>query len=127
MKKIARRVVAGLGALAIAGMTVAMAGYSSASPLDSVGGKLECTYQSSPGSLAISGSCGSSSALGTNGGSLAGQIDRSDKSAAGEMSLNTTLGSLRGEFSGGITSGGTLVGEFTPAGSVGIPFVAIPG
>lgn len=122
MKRIARTVTAGLGALAIAGMTMAMAGSSSASL---GGGTLECSYQTNPGSLAISGSCGSSTLLGANGGSLAGQVDRSDKSAAGEMSLNTTLGTLRGEFSGGITSGGTLVGEFSPAGMAGIPFVAV--
>lgn len=127
MKNMKRTVVAGLSALAIGGVALATSLSSNASPLGGVGGTLECSYQTNPSTMALSGSCGSSSVLGANGGKLAGQINKASRSAAGEAALNTTLGSLRGTFEGSVTSGGTIVGEFTPAGRVGIPFVAIPG
>ena len=127
MKNIKRTAVAGLSALAIGGVALATSLSSNASPLGGLGGTLECSYQTNASTMALSGSCGSNSALGTNGGKLAGQINKASRSAAGEAALSTTLGSLSGTFEGSLTSGGKIVGEFTPAGSVGIPFVAIPG
>lgn len=122
MKRMKQTAIAGLSVLAIGGVALGTAVAGSASPL---GGSLECSYTASPSSMAMSGSCGSSSVLGTNGGKLAGQIDKANRSAAGELALNTTLGSLSGTFKGGLTSGGTLVGEFTPNGGVGIPMIAV--
>lgn len=127
MKRIKQTAVAGISALAIGGIAVGTALTSNASPLSgSLGGALECSYTGSPSSMSISGTCGSSSALGTNGGSMSGQIDRANRSAGGDMALNTATGSLSGKFKGTLTEGGTLVGEFTPSGgSVGIPFTAV--
>lgn len=125
MKRIANTVVAGCAALAIAGLAVATSAASSAGPLNS-GGTLECSYQTDASSLALSGSCGTQSVLGANGGSLSGQIDKASKSASGELTLQTPLAEVHGEFSGSLTSGGTIVGTFKPAGSVGIPLVVVP-
>lgn len=131
MKRIGRGIYAAFGAVVIAGLAIATAVTGNASPLQTPalgGGTLECSYQTDTASMALSGACGSDSALGSNGGHLSGQIDRANRSASGDMALSTTLGTLHGAFDGSLTSGGTIVGEFTPAGGgVGIPFVATQG
>lgn len=129
MKRIARNLYAAVGAVVLAGLAIATAVAGNASTVPSVpslgGGSLECSYQTDVQGMALSGSCGSDSALGTTGGAMSGQINRAERSASGEMSLSTPLGRLSGAFDGSVTSGGTIVGEFKPAdGGVSIPVVA---
>lgn len=130
MKRIGSVVVAGVSAAAIAGIAIATSVAGNASPLlpTSSGSSLECSYQLNPTTQALTGNCGSDSALGYSGGELSGQIDRAERSASGSMSLTGPIGSTGGSFEGGLTSGGSIVGEFHPAGGgVGIPFTAVRG